>query len=167
MLTREAGADAGTPTCRKPSSKENVEELLGGNVGFEVSVEGAIVTRATAAGLFGRAEGCRLISVLVVLLPLLGVAQHGVGVADGCGEASRDTSDLCIEAAPRRAARAGTFERIRSSRSEVLVGVKLQSQLPVRLLQILLTGVFGNAQNFVKVLTVLNPAKTRRRNTFF
>lgn len=90
-----APVDAGTPTCRKPSSKENVEELLGGNVGFEVSVEGPVVTRATATGLFGGAESCRLISVLVVLLPLLGVAQHGVGVADCCGEVSREASDLC------------------------------------------------------------------------
>lgn len=89
VLMREAHADAGTPTCRKPPPKENVEELLGGNVGFEVSVEGPVVTGATAAGLFGRAERCRLISVLVVLLPLLGVAQHGVGVADRCGEEGR------------------------------------------------------------------------------
>lgn len=140
VLMCEAHADAGTPTCRKPPPEENVEELLGGNVGFEVSVEGPIVTGATAAGLFGRAERCRLISVLVVLLPLLGVAQHGVGVAD-------------------------CFERVRRSRSEVLVGVELQSQLPVRLLQIFFAGVFGDAQNFVKVLTVLNPAKTRRQNT--
>lgn len=57
-------------------------------------------------------------------------------------------------------ARAATFESVCSSRSEVLVGVKLQSQLPVRFLQIFFTGIFGNAQNFVKVLTVLNPAKT-------
>lgn len=57
-------------------------------------------------------------------------------------------------------ARTATFESVCSSRSEVLVGVKLQSQLPVRLLQIFFTGIFGNAQNFVKVLTVLNPAKT-------
>lgn len=44
-----------------------------------------MVTRAIAAGVFGRAESCRLISVLIVLLPLLGVAQHGVRVADCCG----------------------------------------------------------------------------------
>lgn len=62
------------------------------------------------------------------------------------------------------AARAATFEGICSSRSKVLVGVKLQSQLPVRLLQIFFTGIFGNAQNFVKVLTVLNPAETRQRD---
>lgn len=85
----DAHAEAGTPTCGKPSPEENVEELLGGNVGFEVSVEGPIVTRAAASGLFGGAERCRLISVLVVLLPLLGVAQHGVSVADCCGEVSR------------------------------------------------------------------------------
>lgn len=56
--------------------------------------------------------------------------------------------------------RAGTFESICSSGSEVLVRVKLKSQLSVRLLQIFFTGIFGDAQNFVKVLTVLNPAKT-------
>lgn len=87
-----------TPTCRKPSSKENVEELLWGNVGLEISVEGSIVTRVTAAGVFGRAECCRLISVLIVLLPLLRVAQHRVRVADRCGQAvvggGGDTSGL-------------------------------------------------------------------------
>lgn len=62
------------------------------------------------------------------------------------------------------AARAGTFESVRGSRSKVLVGVKLQSQLSVRLLQIFFTCIFGNAQNFVKVLTVLNPAETRHNS---
>lgn len=73
------------PTCRKPSSKENVEELLWGNVGLEISVEGPTEPRASAAGLFSRAKSCRLLSALIVLLPLLGVAQHGVRVADCCG----------------------------------------------------------------------------------
>lgn len=48
-------------------------------------MEGSIVTRAIAPGLFGCAESCRLFSVLIVLLPFLGVAQHGVRVADCCG----------------------------------------------------------------------------------
>lgn len=85
FYNREREAISPPPTCRKPSSKENVEELLWGNVSLEISVEGSIVARVSAAGVFGCAESCRLVSVLIVLLPLLGVAQHGVRVADCCG----------------------------------------------------------------------------------
>lgn len=68
-------------TCRKPSSKENVEELLRGNVGLKVSVEAPVVSMATVTGVLRCVRGCRLISILVVLLPLLWVAQYCVSIA--------------------------------------------------------------------------------------
>lgn len=68
-------------TRGKAASKENVEELFGGDVRLEVSVEGAVVA---VAGLPGRTRGYRLISILIVLLPLLRVAQHCVRVPYCC-----------------------------------------------------------------------------------
>lgn len=65
-------------TCGKSSTKENVEEFFGGNVRLEVSVEVSVVSVATLGGLLGRVGGCRLFSVLIVLLPLLRIAQHCV-----------------------------------------------------------------------------------------
>lgn len=55
-----------------------------------------------------------------------------------------------------------TFESISGSWSKVLVGVKLEGQLPVRLLQILIASVFGNAEDFIKVFAILYPAKSKR-----
>lgn len=56
----------------------------------------------------------------------------------------------------------GTFESICGSRCKVLVWVKLEGQLSVRLLQVVLAGVFGNPEDFIKVLAVLYPAATQR-----
>jgi len=56
-----------------------------------------------------------------------------------------------------------TFESVRGCGSKVLVGVKLEGQLPVRLLQIFVAGVFGNAEDFIKVLAILYPAINKDR----
>lgn len=73
-------------TCGKPSSKEDVEELLGGNVSLKVSVEASVVSMATVAGVLGCIRSCGLISVLIILLPLLWIAQHCVRIAYCCSE---------------------------------------------------------------------------------
>lgn len=65
-------------TGRKATPKEHVEEVLGGDVGLEAAVEVGV-----AVAVAGGAE--LLVPELVVLLPLLGAAQHGVRVPDGCG----------------------------------------------------------------------------------
>ncbi|TNN29223.1 hypothetical protein EYF80_060628 [Liparis tanakae] len=62
-----------------------------------------------------------------------------------------------------KAVGARTFESVRGGGSKVLVGVKLEGQLPVRLLQIFVAGVFGNAEDFIKVLAILNPAISKQR----
>lgn len=56
-----------------------------------------------------------------------------------------------------------TFKSVRGSRSKVLVRMELERQLPVRLLQILVTAVFGNAQDFIEVLTILYPGTTNQQ----
>lgn len=75
-----------TPTCWKPSSEENVEELLWGNVGLKVSVEVSVVSRATVALVLGCTGVRRLISVLIILLPLLRIAQDCIRIAYCCWE---------------------------------------------------------------------------------
>lgn len=65
-------------TGREATPKEHVEEVLGGDVGLEAAVEVGV-----AVAVAGGAE--LLVPELVVLLPLLGAAQHGVRVPDGCG----------------------------------------------------------------------------------
>ena len=55
-----------------------------------------------------------------------------------------------------------TFESICGSWSEILVRVKLEGQLPVRLLQIFIAGILGNTEDFIKVLAILYPAITKR-----
>lgn len=62
---------------------------------------------------------------------------------------------------PFSSAKTRTFESICGSWSKVLVGVKLEGQLPVRLLQIFIAGVFGNTKDFIKVLAILYPAITK------
>lgn len=83
-----------TLTCGKPSSKENVEEFLWGNVSLKVSVEASVVSRATVTGVLGCIRCCWLISVLIILLPLLGIAQHCICIAYCCWE-RRETFGLC------------------------------------------------------------------------
>lgn len=60
----------------------------------------------------------------------------------------------------------GTFKSICGSRCKVLVWVKLEGQLSVRLLQVVLAGIFGNTEDFIKVLAVLYPAATQRDSQF-
>lgn len=64
-------------TRRKTTPKEHVEEVLGGDVSLEAAVEVRV-----AVSVPGRVQ--LLVSELVVLLPLLRVAQHRVRVPDGC-----------------------------------------------------------------------------------
>lgn len=64
-------------TRRKTSPKEHVEEVLGGDVGLEAAVEVGVAVSVARGVEF-------LVPELVVLLPLLGVAQHRVRIPDGC-----------------------------------------------------------------------------------
>lgn len=73
-------------TCGKPSSKEDVEEFLWGNVSLKVSVEASVVSRATVAGVLGCVRSCWLISVLIILLPLLWITQHCICITYCCWE---------------------------------------------------------------------------------
>lgn len=68
-------------TRRKTTPKEHVEEVLGGDVGLEATVEVGVAVSVAGGVEF-------LVSELLVLLPLLRVAQHRVRVPDGC---HRDT----------------------------------------------------------------------------
>lgn len=54
-----------------------------------------------------------------------------------------------------------TFECICSPWGKVLVRVELEGQLPVCLLQIIITSIFGNTKNLIKVLAILYPAETK------
>lgn len=64
-------------TRRKTTPKEHVEEVLRGDVSLEAAVEVGVAVSVAGGVEF-------LVPELVVLLPLLGVAQHGVRVPDGC-----------------------------------------------------------------------------------
>lgn len=63
-------------TGGESTPEEHVEEVLGGDVGLKAAVE-VCVTVSVPSGVE------LLVPVLVVLLPLLRVAQHRVGVANG------------------------------------------------------------------------------------
>ena len=69
-------------TCGKPSSKEDVEEFLRGDVGLKVAVEVAVVSVASVGGALRRS----LFSILVILMTLLSVAEHRIRIAYGCKE---------------------------------------------------------------------------------
>lgn len=69
-------------TCGKPSSKEDVEEFLRGDVGLKVPVEVAVVSVASVGGALRRS----LFSILVILMTLLSVAEHRIRIAYGCKE---------------------------------------------------------------------------------
>lgn len=64
-------------TRGKTTPKEHVEEVLGGDVSLEAAVEVGVAVPVAGGVEF-------LVSKLVVLLPLLRVAQHRVRVPDGC-----------------------------------------------------------------------------------
>lgn len=73
-----------------------------------------------------------LVPVLVILLPLLRVAQHRVRVANG-------------------------FKGLRSPWRVVLIRVKLQREFPVRLFQVLVRSFSVDSQNFVVIFALLYP----------
>ena len=54
-----------------------------------------------------------------------------------------------------------TFECICGPWGKILVRVELEGQLPVCLLQIIITSIFGNTKNLIKVLAILYPAETK------
>lgn len=118
------------------SPEEHVEYLLRGHVRLE-AVRGVVLVETAPASPVvvvvppAVAVG-HLRAVQVVLSPLLRVREHREGVSDG-------------------------LEGLGRAGSLVLVGVELQGQLAVRLLQLALPGVLAHAQHLVVVLTSAYP----------
>jgi len=81
-------------TRGKTTTKEHIEEVLGGDVCLKAAVEVRMSVSVPS-----RVE--LLVSELVILLPLLWVAQHRICVTDGCNMDNKEAISLFLLAAIR------------------------------------------------------------------
>lgn len=100
--TPSPGGAACGLTGGKAAAKEHVEEVFGGDVGLKAAVEVPVAV-AVPGGL------ALVVTKLVVLFPFLGVAEDGVGCADGWKGRKDDALEGWVQVGPQYSPELASF----------------------------------------------------------